>query len=117
MAHYQLNEINFGQLPAGTIFKIGFLCNLGIWGMFALLVGGLALFGFETVKWSGTYVTGFSGLIIGLIISAIFAVFGAVLLFLGGLLIGWAARRFNFGKLQYIAAASENSATAASDDL
>lgn len=116
MTNYQLNEINLSQLPAGTIFKIGFLCNLGIWGVFGLLVGVMALFGFETVHWNGTYVTGFSGLIIGLIISTIFAVIGAVLLFLGGLLAGLAARHFNFGTLQYIAAATKDAGTEACGD-
>jgi len=110
MNHFQLNEINLTQLPSGTIFKIGFLCNLGLWGVFGLLVGGMALAGFETVHWNGTYVTGFSGLIVGLMISAIFAVLGAVLLFLGGLIIGLIARRFNFGKLQYMTGPTTNSA-------
>jgi len=115
MANYQLDEINLSQLPAGTIFKIGFLCNLGIWGAFGLLVGVMALFGFETVRWGGAYVTGFGGLIVGVLISAIFSVFGAVLLFLGGLLTGWAARHFNFGTLHYLASTTKNPSTEASD--
>lgn len=84
MSDMELRSVEFGQLHAGTFFKIGFISNLFIWGLLGALFGILALAGFDIVKWNGAYAYGLGGLFAGLLIGSVFSLFGAVFLMLGG---------------------------------
>lgn len=64
------------QLSTATIFKWIFLCAAGLCVPYYLLMGLLALFGWETVSWNGRPLTGFLGLIAG----PFLGVFAAVIL-------------------------------------
>jgi len=107
MTDYKLGAIRFGNIPSGSMFKIGFFCNICLWGVFGTLVGILALFGYNTVTWNGAHVHGVQGLLFGVGIGVVFAFLGAVFLMIGGLLATWAARRFGFGELYYLAPVTE----------
>ena len=96
-----LEEIDFHQLPVGTIFKIGFICNIFFWGLMGLFSGVMALFGEDTISIGGVPTYGFSGLIASILASVFFSVMGACILVAGGLVAGWASREFDFGKLTY----------------
>lgn len=100
----RMRELSFSQLPAGTVFKIGFVSNIALWGMFALIMGTSALFGAKGVTWNGDQVVGVAGLLTSFLLSAIFAFLGSC-----ALMAGWAVARLaaNFlgkGRLSYIVA-------------
>lgn len=82
----QLSEIRIKRLSAGSILKICFsivvpLTTLG--GVFGLF----ALFGFNTVQWNGTVLTGVNGLLTALGLSVagslIVSMANAILIFIG----------------------------------
>ncbi|NVJ99123.1 MAG: hypothetical protein HWE25_13290 [Alphaproteobacteria bacterium] len=94
MSEMELRSVGFGQLHAGTFFKIGFISNLFFWGFLGTLFGVLALAGVDVVKWNNAYVYGVGGLFTGLLIGAVFSLFGSIILMLGGALGAMVARRF-----------------------
>lgn len=102
MKNQVLNEITIGQLPAGSIFKIGLMCNGYLWAVLGLVLGLFAFAGYDTVSWNDENVHGIGGLIIGFVLAAIFAVIGAVLLMLGGMLASLASRAKGGGAFVYI---------------
>ena len=93
--------IKFGQLTSGTIFKIGFICNACLWGVFCLICGTLGAFGFDLVKFNSQYVYGFGAILTALLLWVIVSLLGAVFLFLGGLVGGWFSRKFDMGDRRY----------------
>ncbi|MCJ9429158.1 hypothetical protein [Kordiimonas marina] len=116
MTDYKLGAIRFGNIPSGSMFKIGFFCNIFIWGVLGLIFGGLAMLGYNTVSWNHQHVYGLAGLLFGVGICVVFAFLGAVLLMVGGLLATWAARRFGFGELYYLVPVTEPVTDAAEND-
>ena len=102
MKNQILKEITIGQLPAGEIFKIGLMCNAYLWAVFGLIIGLSAFAGYDTVSWNGEQVHGVGGVIVGILFAAIFAVFGAFLLMLGGMMAGVVSRKKGGGTFSYI---------------
>ncbi len=102
MSNKILTELNIKQLPSGTIFKIGFICNISLWGIFALIFGTMGAAGFEVVSWNGTYIHGFWAIVVALIVCSVFAIIGSLMLMLGGLVGSRLVGSTSFGKLSYI---------------
>jgi len=102
MKNQVLKEITIGQLPAGSIFKIGLMCNAYLWAIFGLILGLFAFAGYDTVSWNNEQVHGIGGLIIGFFLAAVFALIGAVFLMLGGMLASFVSRLKGGGVIAYI---------------
>ncbi len=94
-------EISISQLPFHSIFKIGFLSNIFVWGTLGAIYGVLAIFGRNTVSVGGEYAHGLSGFFTSLLIAVIVSCLGALVLAVGGFLAGKAARDVSFGKVLY----------------
>lgn len=81
-----MDRIEFGQLTAGSLFKIGYFSLLGFVLPFAVVCGLLAMGGADTVQFNGRYIHGTGALPaaigLGIVLPAIFA----GLLTLGGLI-------------------------------
>ena len=80
-----MERIRLGQLSAGSIFKIGFFCLLGILLPLFVVAGLLALGGSDTVSVNGRYVHGASGLFAAIAMGFLFPAFLACLMTIGGL--------------------------------
>ena len=80
-----MDKIQLSELSAGSIFKIGFFCLLGILLPFFVLCGLLALSGSNTVTVNGRYVHGVGGLVAAIAMGFLFPAFLAGLMTLGGL--------------------------------
>lgn|GEM_PF-3981482 len=80
------------DLTFGSLFKIMFSAALAFWVIAGLLLGALALAGFDTVSFNGSQIHGIGGLVVGFVIavvigglfSALGAAFGALVLKLLG---------------------------------
>ncbi len=66
------HTLQLKSLTLEAVMKLLFIANVMLWGSFGIFIGLAALFGFGTVKWNETVITGFGGFIIGLAIAAIF---------------------------------------------
>ncbi|MCF6195066.1 MAG: hypothetical protein GXP00_12925 [Alphaproteobacteria bacterium] len=102
-----INELEFHQLPSGTIFKIGLICNLSIWGVFAIILGVLGAMGMNVVSWNDAYIHGYKAIIIALLICSVFAVIGSTILMLGGMIGNRIVRSPSLNKLSYITKTSD----------
>jgi len=80
-----VERIQLSQLSAGSIFKIGFFCLLGILLPLFILAGLLALGGSDTVTVNGRYVHGPGGLLAAIVMGVLFPTLLAGLMTLGGL--------------------------------
>ena len=80
-----MDRLRIGQLTAGSLFKIGYFCLLGICLPFGILTGLMAMGGTDAVQINGRYVHGVEGLIAGIAIGVIFPAIAAGFMVLGGL--------------------------------
>jgi hypothetical protein len=80
-----MERIELSQLSAGSIFKIGFFCLLGILLPLCVLFGLLALGGANTVSVNGRFVHGAGGLFAAIVMGFLFPAVLAGLMTLGGL--------------------------------
>lgn len=101
MTKREVKHVNISQFPAGSLFKIGMISNLFLWGIFAFVLGFSAFLGGGGVSWNEEQVTGVAGFITAFVVCGFFAVIGAVLLQLGGLLARFYFRKFGGGDLEY----------------
>jgi|GEM_PF-3400822 len=81
-----MERIRLSQLSAGSIFKIGFFCLLGILLPLCLIFGLLALGGSNTVSVNGRFVHGPAGLVAAIVMGFLFPAVLAGLMTLGGLI-------------------------------
>ncbi len=96
-----ITEMNIKQIPSGTIFKIGFICNISIWGVVALIFGVMGMSGMDIVKWNDANVYGIQALVVAFLICFVFAICGSVVLMLGGLIGSRLMGSSSLGKLSY----------------
>lgn len=68
------------RLSVGSVYKIIFIGLLTSHVFFGLIVGVLAFFGFDTVRWDSVPVHGAYGLLLGPLISLALALFFSVFL-------------------------------------
>lgn len=102
MTTKNLKELSIKQFPSGTIFKIGFICNISLWGIIGLILGIMAASGYDVVSWNGAYIHGIGAIFVALLICAVFAICGSVLLMLGGMLGSRLLGSTSLGTLSYI---------------
>ncbi len=95
-------SISLGEFTAAKIFKLGFFCNLGFWGIVAVVFGILGAFGYDVVKWNDENVYGVTALLTALFAGLMLTIVGSTILMLGGVVAAWGARRFGFGDLGVI---------------
>lgn len=100
-------EISLGQLPLGTIFKIGFLSNIFVWGTSGAIYGVLAIFGRNTVSVGGEYMHGIGGFFSSLLIAALMSALGASVLAIGGFIAGRATGSARFARLIYTVSSAQ----------
>lgn len=101
MKYETLRTVPLHSLTISSYFKIGLVCNLGIWGVFGVLVGISAFMGADTVTFGEENIYGFSAFITALLISVLFSVFGAVFLFLGGCMARLLGKFMSFGTISF----------------
>ncbi|MBU2932553.1 MULTISPECIES: hypothetical protein [Vibrio] len=68
-------EITVKKISKRSLFKMLFIGFSLSFFVFFLMCGVASIFGAETVKWEGTPVTGFSGLLLALAMWPIFSLF------------------------------------------
>lgn len=98
----KLVSFRFFHLTLGSLFKIGFICNLFFWMPIGIWVGIGALFGGDNLTWNEEAVTGFSGLVGGIVMAFASSVIGAIILMLGGIVARFVNRWVSFGGVQYV---------------
>ncbi len=91
----------FCRLTVGSLFKIGFICNLFVWMPIGIGTGIQAFFGDGSVTVNEQTVTGFWALIAPVGFTFMFALVAAIILMLGGLLARFVNRWVSFGGIQY----------------
>ena len=88
-----MHTIQIARLSVGSIYKLFGVGFLSFMVPFSTLMGVLALFGFNTVRWNGQPLTGVWGLLlspfIGLFIAGVFTLFVGTLIALGLWLFSW----------------------------
>ena len=88
-----MHTIQIARLSVGSIYKLFGVGFLSFMVPFSTLMGVLALFGFNTVRWNGQPLTGALGLLlspfIGLFIAGVFTLFVGTLIALGLWLFSW----------------------------
>lgn len=90
------------RFTAGSLFKIiglGYAISLVL---FSVVMGGLALFGANTVNWNGHHLTGVSGLVAAPFIGAFLAVVFTLFTWVAFAFSYWLVARFGSVKLEYI---------------
>lgn len=107
MQHKQLTTVNFKQLTTGSLFRIGWIANLAVWGVIAVILAVLALLGYDTVEFNDQPLHGIGAVIGAIVIGGVFALIGAVLMMLGGMLAKFAGRWLTFGDLDILTEATE----------
>ena len=87
-----MDRIAITQLTAGSVFKVGYFCLLGILLPFFILCGLLAMGGSDVVQVNGRYVHGIEGLIAAIVMAFIFPAIIAGFMTLGALVMRLFAR-------------------------
>ena len=77
--------VPISSISTGSLVRLGFVANLGIWLLFGLLVGLSGWAGYDTISWSGEQIYGPGALIVGMIFAFIISLIGTVLFVLGAL--------------------------------
>lgn len=77
------NSINLARLPFASLVKLGLFANLGLFLSAGTLIGAAGLFGFDAVKFQDVNVYGVLALIVAVLGSMIFALFGTMLFLIG----------------------------------
>ncbi len=95
-------ELEVRKLSKATVFKIYFI-GIGISAMTVTVLSGIAaIFGAETVNWNGEQVTGFSALIYGPLIGAMFTIFASLFCWVLSLFGLWVYSFFRPLSLEFI---------------
>ena len=87
-----MDRIAISQLTAGSVFKVGYFCLLGIFLPFFILCGLLAMAGSDVVSVNGRYVHGVEGLVAAVVMAFIFPAIFAGFMVLGALVMRLFAR-------------------------
>lgn len=78
-----IRRIRIRRLKAGSLFKLVLLSSASVWIPFFVLCGVTALYGAKTVTFMGNSVVGVTGLVTALIMGPFFALFFAVVGWIG----------------------------------
>jgi hypothetical protein len=92
-----LVTVRFHQVTLGSLFKIGWICNLSIWiWLFPLFALG------GNFKFNDELLTGFKGFVVSIVISLLLAFIGSIVIGVGGIIARFADRWLPLINLSYI---------------
>ena len=95
-----MTTISFNQVTLGSLARIGLICSACLWLPFGGLLGLAGLFGASPVTINDARVVGVPGLLAGIVIGVVFALFGTLAMIAGACLSRLIRRMLQRQKLQ-----------------